>query len=138
MSKIRILLFATLVLGVLLLSGATAADKVQSTTDDKGTIHIGTVPPADPKKAGEEKSQDKPFEVAREPGIEVPDALDSKNTNPQARRQYFGQASSTRRQAQKEELQQFRPNQPATVVVPQAQPESMPPAATPAPSPPPK
>jgi hypothetical protein len=131
MSTRRMLLLATLFLGLLLLPGAAVADKVQSSTDEKGTIHVGTVPPPAQEKAATEKTEGKAPEVTEQTGAVVPEALGPKNNSPRARRDYFNQASSSRRQAVKEELQQFRPNPAAPLPVLPDQPGTKPPPATP-------
>jgi hypothetical protein len=133
-------LLAILVAGLLLLSGAAAAEKIQSSTDEKGTIRIGTVPGAGPEKAseakagGEPKDGDKAAEVKDTPVPLGPEGKGPRNANPQARRQYFGQASASRRQSVKEELQLFRPN--TANPVPMAPSGQLEPAAPPASVPP--
>ncbi len=49
----RIFLPVILAWAVLFLGAATAADRVERSTDEQGTIHIGVKPPAKQEKTGE-------------------------------------------------------------------------------------
>ncbi len=136
MKTLKFILLAGLVAGLLLLPGVAAADKVQQSKDDKGTIHIGPVPPAAPEKTAGEKGEVKPGEATEPAGQSNMEGLPPRSASPRARRDYFGQAPSSRRQAVKEELQLFRPNPSVTATpVPMAPPEQMPPAPGDVPAP---
>ncbi len=63
---------ALLALGLLLWAGNAAAERIQRSTDQQGTIHIGNAPAAGQEKAGDQKTGSQPAEVKDQPPAATP------------------------------------------------------------------
>ncbi len=134
MILLRVFMAVILALAVLYLGAATAADGVERSTDEKGTIHIGVKPPAKQEKAGAMGLPFDPITGQGTPTGTVPPTSRRGRGGPDesVRQKAFEQAhpdmaesmreAETRKQ-QATEASSAQPEQPPPSEAPAAQPE---------------
>jgi len=118
MDSRRDFLLVMLALGVMFLPGAAAAEGIQRSVDQQGTIHIGKPGPASEKMAGEVKAPSGP--VSPEQG---PKAIRRRSLSSQKevrRKAILGEAHSLR-QAPEPEAPPAQPEQPPFPELPQGE-----------------
>jgi hypothetical protein len=96
MNLTKMLLLVLLALGLLLLPGPATADKIQQSTDEKGTIQIGNPPAAGQENVGKEKACEEKAEGKAQPMMAVPEG---RGLNPPKSRRPYGPEAEARRQA---------------------------------------
>lgn len=129
MSQKRAFLTVILVCGLLWPPGAPAAERIERSTDEKGTIRIGNAPPASQEKAGEVKDEGKAGEV-KAPAKPVAPEPEPPGLKPPSSRRTYGPDAEARRKAILEKRQSLPPQAPAPEAPPargkpQPPPESM-------------
>jgi len=105
----RAFMMVMLTLGLLLLPGAAAAEKIQRSTDQQGTIHIGNTGPAGQEKAGEAKAEEKAGAEKAQSGTMAPGQEPPPGLIPPKSRRHYGPEAEARRKA----LLERRQSQPA-------------------------
>ncbi len=133
MTLLKSLMLGLLAGSLLFLPGAAAAQGVQSSTDDKGTIHIGNTGPASKEKsgavkpegqAGEPKGAEKQAGGLRAPSGQTATEPPPPGMVPPASRRQYGPAAEARKKMLMERRQAVPPATGAPVKkAPPAQPE---------------
>jgi hypothetical protein len=126
MTLLRTLMLAMLAWAWLLPPGAVAAERVQRSTDEQGTIRIGNISPASEEKAGAKAGEVKAPSGPVAPGQEPPPGF-----APPVSRRPYGPEAEARRKAILERRQSLATAPEAPALPPPAQPEPPPPPKSP-------
>ncbi len=133
MNAIRALILAVLAWSLLLLPGAAAAQGVQSSTDEKGTIRIGNTGPTQ-EKSGEVKPGEPKATAVKAPSGQAATEPPPPGLMPPSSRRPYGPAAEARRQRIMERHKAATSAPPAATETKgtKVKPRQAPPAAAPA------